>query len=122
MKILVADDQECLRGFYKSAFDRMNLDVELCADGQACLDLLRQKSFDVLFLDLIMPLVDGETVLRTVAQEFPNLRVVVASVQDDEHAIKELFQLGATAYLTKPFTFEQLGEITNRLNADRETA
>jgi len=115
-KIIVADDTDTLRELYKRAFESINVVPTVCPDGQVCLDQLRNAHYDILFLDLIMPHVDGETVLRTVREEFPKLQVVIASVQDDEAAIQELLDLGAKAYLVKPFTVEQLVDIVRRLS------
>lgn len=115
MKILVADDQETVLAFFKAAFQSLNLGVELCDSGPACLDRLRQEAFDVLFLDLIMLEMDGVEVLKIVTREFPDLQVVISSVQDDEAAIRELMLLGASAYLIKPFTAKQLGDVVRRL-------
>ena len=115
MKILVADDQETVLAFFKAAFQSLNLGVELCDSGPDCLDRLRQEAFDVLFLDLIMLDMDGVEVLKIVTREFPDLQVVISSVQDDEAAIRELMLLGASAYLIKPFTAKQLGDVVRRL-------
>lgn len=89
----------------------MGYSCELAADGRDCLLKLSQHDYDVLFLDLVMPEIDGETVLRWVKIQAPNVRVVVTSVQDEEFIIGRMLRLGAAAYLVKPFAAQQVQEI-----------
>lgn len=111
LRVLVADDQESLRLLFGRVLRCMGYSCELAADGRDCLLKLSQHDYDVLFLDLVMPEIDGETVLRWVKTQAPNVRVVVTSVQDEDFIIGRMLRLGAAAYLVKPFAAQQVQEI-----------
>jgi CheY-like chemotaxis protein len=60
LKILIADDNEYIRELLNRMIEDAGYQWENAENGKQCLDLLNQSTFDVLFLDLIMPVMDGE--------------------------------------------------------------
>lgn len=122
LRIIVADDQEVVRLFVARVLEDLGHTCDLAADGQDCLDHFEKgPPYDILFLDLVMPRMDGEATLRAVRERYPATRVVMASVQDDEAAIKELLQEGATAYLTKPILPDEIRAVMDRLLEDMQS-
>lgn len=119
LKVLVADDQECLRVLFNRVLRYMGYACELAADGRDCLLKLSQHDYDVLFLDLVMPGIDGETVLRWVKTQTPNVHVIVTSIQDDEGIIGRMLRLGASAYLVKPFAAQQVQDVMRSIENRR---
>jgi CheY-like chemotaxis protein len=120
LNVLVADDQLYMRNFFCKALSAHGYKCDAVADGRECLRKMAREKYDVLFLDLIMPILDGDAVLRIVKQQFPGTDVVVASLQDDEGAIREILRAGAVAYLVKPFTIKALMEVMTGIEARRD--
>lgn len=89
---------------------RLGCSVETCGDGLDALDLLSTESFDVLFLDLMMPVMDGIEVLTELRAwaETAALPVVVISGNSDRDTVKKLLGLHITDYVIKPFNAENL--------------
>jgi len=88
-------------------------DIEVvgeAADGEAALEGMRATQPDVLVLDLSMPKVDGLEVIRTLQLELPEIRIVVASGFTAARLAPLALELGATAYLEKGMTAEELRE------------
>lgn len=122
LRILIADDEEVVRLFIARILEELGYACDFALDGQDCLDQFASgKTYDVLFLDLVMPRMDGEGVLREIISQHPNTSVIMASVQDDEEAIKELLAEGATAYLTKPIKAGDIEDVMAKLEQMRAT-
>lgn len=122
LKVLVADDQEDVREVFSRVLGSMGYVCDTCIDGRECLSRFSEKSYDILFLDLVMPEVSGEIVLRWLRSRHPRTAVVVTSVQDDEGVIREMLALGATAYLVKPFTTGQIQAVMRGIENRRTAA
>ncbi|MFC3606382.1 response regulator [Stutzerimonas tarimensis] len=72
------------------------------ADGQVGLELLRQKSIDLVLLDLTMPVLDGYGMLAAIRREGLSCQVVVVSGDIQDEAVRRVTELGALAFLQKP--------------------
>lgn len=109
-RILVIDDEKGIRAFLKNLLDRWGYEVKEASDGRQALDRLREEYFDLLILDIVMPIMDGWEVLRAVKSNLKmDVPVIVLSGKSDEtdDMIKG-YDLGAEYYMTKPFTPSQL--------------
>ncbi|MBL8671488.1 MAG: response regulator [Alphaproteobacteria bacterium] len=86
------------------------LDVTTAASGQEALDALQKQHFDVVFLDIMMPEIDGFAVLQRVRSlySFFDLPVIMVSALDDAPSVVKAFELGANDYITKPFDHDVL--------------
>jgi CheY-like chemotaxis protein len=116
LKILVADDNEYIRELLNRMIEDAGYTWQNAEDGKQCLALLNTTVFDVLFLDLIMPELDGESVLKNIGSTLnKDIDVIIMSSQDDDQAIEEVLNLGATAYLTKPLSIEVINDVLTTL-------
>ena len=106
--VLVVDDDEGVRGVLELALDRYTL--FFAQDGQEALDLLARQRVDLVVLDVMMPRMDGIETLRRMRldSKMRDLPVILltARVGEDDHL--RGFQVGADAYMTKPFDPDQL--------------
>ena len=75
-RILLAEDDDSLRGFLTRALERAGYDVRSCADGEEALDALQEGDWDLLLTDIVMPGVDGIEVARQAAARFTGLRIM----------------------------------------------
>ena len=121
MKVLITDDQEDMRQLFRRVLQSMGYTCDVAVDGRDCLVKCETENYDVIFLDLVMPELDGETTLQILKRHHPGTSVIVSSIQDDEEAIRQLFKLGATAYIVKPFTSHEIRGVMMTLE-NRKTA
>jgi class 3 adenylate cyclase len=103
--LLVVDDNELNRDMLTRRLERLGYKVSCAENGSAALEKLKTGSFDLLLLDIIMPVMDGFEVLEQIKAE-PSLReipVIVLSASDQLDHVVKCIQQGARDYLTKPF-------------------
>ena len=102
--VLVVDDDPVTRLMLSGSLERNGHQVRTAENGAQALDLVRSQDFDVVLLDVLMPLVDGYGVLEQLKSD-PDLRhipvVMVTSVDEVESAVR-CIELGADDYLSKP--------------------
>ncbi len=100
--ILVVDDEASIRRTLKEILEYETYDVELAEDGQSALATIRERPFDLVLLDVKMPEPDGMEVLATVAEETPELPVVMISGHGTIETAVEATKLGAFDFIEKP--------------------
>lgn len=72
-------------------------------DGPECLDILQNEAVDVCVLDICMPGMDGIEVLRRIKEGQSELKVIMLSALSQERNVRQALQLGADAFVVKPF-------------------
>ena len=104
LKILIIEDDAATNQALCAAFTVQRLEVESAADGQAGLSTARSGSFDLILLDVVLPHLDGFSVLQSLRQAGDQTPVIFLTVRDSvEDRIRGL-ELGADDYITKPFS------------------
>lgn len=108
-KILICDDSSLARKqLARSLPDSLNGEVDLAADGLEAMELIRQSSYDLMFLDLTMPNLDGYGVLQALNDENLLFPVIVVSGDIQAEAQQRVKALGAIDFIKKPCTAEEL--------------
>ena len=107
-RILLIDDEHRILNFVSRALKAEGFEVETAPGGEAGIRAVLQRDFDLIVLDLLMPEVDGLTVLRRVLQHRPEQPVLVLSALGDTASKVEALELGAEDYLVKPFSLDEL--------------
>lgn len=104
--VLIAEDDRFLGSAYKAAFQGSGFDVAVALDGNEALKIMRERSTDVLILDLLMPALDGFGVLTAMRKEanLSKVPVIVASNLGGEQDIEKAKSLGARDYIIKSET------------------
>jgi two-component system, sensor histidine kinase and response regulator len=126
--VLVVDDDATNRDVLFRRLERQGHRVQTASSGAEALDLLRQRPFDLVLLDIMMPDMDGYEVLRQIRDE-PRLRqvpVIMISAIDDVQSVVRCIEAGAEDYLTKPFAPALLrarvgASLERKRGRDRET-
>src|SRR5579872_3625956 len=103
LRILIADDERAARFGMARALAQGGYQISEAADGQAALEAIRAGSADLVFLDLTMPELDGQGVLRELAGNYPACEIVVVTANDSIQAAVDCMKLGAADFITKPF-------------------
>ncbi len=114
-RVLVADDERLLRASLCEYLADSGYEVEGVADGQAALERLDARDYDVLLTDLRMPRLDGMTLLRRVAERHPQTSALVMTAYASVETAVEALRLGAFDYVLKPIVFADLGQKIEKL-------
>lgn len=107
-RILIAEDEVRLAAFLEKGLQKYGFVTAVAEDGQQALQMATTGDFELLLLDLRLPLKDGWTVLeelRSQGQKFP---IIVVTALHDEGTRHAVLLKGANDYLTKPFQFKDL--------------
>lgn len=108
MRLLVVEDSPNLGHNLRESLTRDGHAVDLAADGQLAQEFLRGYDYDAVVLDLMMPRVDGWSVLRWLQGRESRPRVLVLSARDQVGDRIEALHLGADDYMVKPFAYDEL--------------
>lgn len=107
-KILLAEDDEDLRGIVRDLLKRNDYSVVEATDGNDALEILRSNDYDLLLLDINMPGKSGVEVLQFIKQHNLACRVIMLTGTVGLNAAIESLKLGAADYITKPFNVNYL--------------
>ena len=107
-RILVVDDDEQVRQIVKKYLKKQGYHVYAAESGAKALSLLEAFQPDLVFLDIVMPDMSGLDVLPMIKQKYPELRVIMLTGLNQEEIWRKAMTSGATDFLSKPFSFEQL--------------
>ena len=120
-RILVVDDVEDQREIAEKLLSKLGYDVVSVSSGEKAVEHLRTRPVDLLVLDMIMPGgMDGLETYRRIIADHPGQKAIVTSGYSESDRVKDLLQLGAGAYVRKPYTLESIGSAV-RMELDRET-
>jgi two-component system copper resistance phosphate regulon response regulator CusR len=108
MLILVIEDEPRILAFLARALEAEGFAVDQADDGPAGLARAIGGRYDLVILDLLLPRVNGLTVLRELHRRRPELPVVIVSARSDLPTKLRGFELGASDYIPKPFAFDEL--------------
>lgn len=108
MKLLIVEDSERLRKALSIGLQRSGYVVDCVGDGREALHLSLINDYDVIVLDLMLPSLEGLSILKALREQRKSTHVLILSAKDKiDDRIKGL-NLGADDYLCKPFAFDEL--------------
>ena len=114
MRLLLVEDEQRLADNIAAALRESGFAVDHAADGEAGSHLAEQDIYDVIVLDLMLPVKSGQTVLRDLRHRKLRTPVLILTAQEGKESVVELLNNGADDYLAKPF---DLGELIARVKA-----
>lgn len=106
-KILIIEDDLSIAELQKDYLELEGFDVKICTNGVDGLNALKSNEFDLLILDIMLPKIDGYTILRSMQDDKYIPILLVSAKKEDIDKIKGL-SLGADDYITKPFNPSEL--------------
>ena len=110
-KVLVVDDSLYMRTVIKDTLVEAGYDVVgLAADGESAIDMAMDLNPDIITLDNILPDMIGLDIMKVYKEEGLTAKIIMVSAVGQESVINEGLALGASSYLVKPFTSEQIVE------------
>lgn len=99
--LLIVEDNEALVKILKLKFEKSGYDVEIADDGQQALDKMAKNKYDLVMLDLMMPMVDGFEVLEKLKERKDKTPVVITSNLGQPDDVQRTRDLGAKEFLIK---------------------
>ena len=114
-RVLIVDDEPDILLMLRVNLEADGFETALAADGETALRRIGEERFDVVVLDVMMPVMDGWGVLEGLSHDAGAPRVVVLSAKSSDRDVARALQLGAADYVTKPFSPVDLSELLQRV-------
>ena len=106
-RILLVEDDPFLIDIYQKKLEDSGFLVEVVNDGERALEILKEKNFDLMLLDIVLPKIDGWKILEEIGKmkekkkELEKMKIVIWSNLGEKEDVKKGLSLGATSYLIK---------------------
>jgi DNA-binding NarL/FixJ family response regulator len=103
MKVLIADDHQLFRFGVISVLKEFDFvsKIQEAENGKEVLDLLKREHFDVVLMDISMPVMNGVVATKEITRHYPKTKVIAVSMYEDEQHMISMFHSGAVGYLFK---------------------
>jgi len=108
MRILIVEDEHKTAGYLKKGLSEQGFCVDVAHDGEDGLHLALTEEYDLIILDIMLPRMDGLSILRELRGSGKETPVIFLSARDAVHDRVQGLELGADDYLVKPFAFSEL--------------
>lgn len=119
-KILVVDDEETVCQSIKKILSRKGYTVENALNVEDAVKKINNLKFDLVITDLMMPKTNGMELLKIVRDHYPELEVIMITGYASIDSAVKATKLGASHYLPKPFTPDELSEVTEKALLNRK--
>lgn len=106
--LLVVEDDQTIREYLKGVLLNEGFSVYTAETGIDALNILKEKTFDLVLLDLHLPDMQGESICQQIKHDSPQTMVILLTAKSGIQEKVQGFQLGADDYITKPFAPEEL--------------
>jgi DNA-binding NtrC family response regulator len=113
--ILIVDDEKNIRLTLFHALEDSDLDIDSAINGEEALSKLKEKTFNMILLDLKLPGMDGMEVLRRVRASYPEVRVIIISAHGTIESAVEALKQGAVDFIEKPFVPREIRELVSKV-------
>jgi DNA-binding NarL/FixJ family response regulator len=111
MKILLVDDQklitESLSTFLSNYADDMQV-IGVAKDGKEAIALTDNQQPDIILMDVLMPIMNGDKAIRIIKEKYPNIKIIMLSTYDEEEYVRASLLAGASGYLLKAISPTEL--------------
>ncbi|BCS88426.1 response regulator transcription factor [Pseudodesulfovibrio sediminis] len=120
-KILIVDDEVHIKMLLEQTLeeleDEFEVDLFTASDGEEGLEFIREKRPDLVFLDIMMPKMNGYEVCRIVKEDttLDDVKIILLTAKGQEVDRKQGLELGAMMYMTKPFDPDEILRVSKEL-------
>ncbi len=109
LHILAAEDNSLNQKLLKAIFERLNIPLTIVNNGQEALDKLREETFDMVLMDIQMPVMDGYTAIKEIRRTIsPTIPIITMTAHAMVGEKEECLSIGANSYISKPFKESEL--------------
>jgi DNA-binding NtrC family response regulator len=119
MRVMVVDDEKIVRQSLFFWFEKAGYTVDTAASGFEALEKLETHPFDVMFVDIKMPGMDGITLLEKIKTEYPDTAVIIITAYGSIESAINAMKAGACDYLLKPFKPRYLSLVMQKIVQQR---
>ena len=106
-RVLIVDDEKTIVKGIKFSLEQDGMETDCAYDGEEALKYAREKEYDVILLDLMLPIIDGLSVCRQI-REFSDVPIIMLTAKSEDMDKIMGLEYGADDYLTKPFNILEL--------------
>lgn len=121
IKALIVDDEEVLRQMVGRILKSMSLKTDFAEDGLIALEKLKEGGYGIVLADIRMPNMDGIQLLRQVKKDFKDVDVIIMTAHTSQYSFIDVVESGASDYITKPFSVEELKAKIERVLREKHT-
>ncbi len=107
-RILVVDDEPLMRKGLELQLRNAGYEVDCVEDGRQALLLLRERTYDLVVSDIIMPFISGLELLNSLRQERNQTAILLCSSLNSENVVRRAFEIGADGFISKPYHTREL--------------
>lgn len=127
IKVMIVDDHLVVREGLRQLLE-VDESIEVVAEAKSgfeCLELMEEHSHkenfspDIIFMDIKMPGINGIETTRLVQQKYPNVKVIMLTIYEDDHFVTEAIRSGANAYVLKNVSRDEMVRIIHHVMEDR---
>lgn len=118
--VLIVDDQPGIRLLLEELLQKEGYAVSSAANGQQALKKIKNKQPDCVLLDMKMAGMNGIEVLKEIIKNWPNIPVFMMTGHSELELMKEVLEIGALKYFTKPFDIFEVRDAVNDLFTERQ--
>ena len=117
-QVLVAEDSSVIQNLTKKVLQFQNYDIHSARDGQQVLDMLKQKKYDIILMDINMPKMDGMECSRQIRsmddEEKSQVPIIAITGNASNYSEDDFEKAGMNEYIPKPIDFDRLVEVVNK--------
>lgn len=110
-RVLIVDDNESLSRSMSIVLNRKGCSVDTASDGLEAIKAVKIKSFDVIFMDIRMPGLNGVETFKKIKKQYPAIKVVMMTAYALEELVDEAFREEAFGVLYKPLDMDKVFEM-----------
>lgn len=120
-KIIVAEDSSVIQNLTKKILSQLNYDIVAVKNGQQVIDLIEKNSYDLILMDIHMPVMDGMECSRTIrkmSSDKKNIPIVAITGNANNYSQDEFTAAGINEFLPKPLNYDNLVELVKKFTHD----
>lgn len=115
LKILIVDDEMVVRETLNAMVKHFGHATDCASDGLSAQEIMKENDYDVVFLDIRMPGLDGITLLKWCKEEEMSSQIIIMTGHGEEETREKALQYGAFAFLNKPFKLNEINQLIDQL-------
>lgn len=121
-KVMVCDDSKLMRKKLKNFLEQNyeDIDVFVAENGREAVDVYTNEKPNLVFLDIVMPILDGIGALKQIRKIDPIAKIVITSSSGTKQKLKEALESGAIEFIQKPWTADRIKFIIDKFKAEGE--
>jgi len=121
-RILLVEDEIKILDFAKEILMSNNYDVDTAVDGEEAYNLFKERNYDLVISDVMIPKVDGFQLVKLIRQKDEKIPIILLTALSDEENEVKGFDMGVSDYISKPFSFKVLVKRVEAQIKDVKTA